>query len=284
MRLDGVVPGSGVCPLEQPVTGFSRCPETWSLRSRDGRFPKIDVDDLSPHDYLLLDVVFLLIDRIIQTISSALADELSLAGDAPAVEEIEAGLADEAGVVLPVEAVLEGAGPVGQLVLRLADSAKSLLQFHASFNGAHSSLQFVVGQTLHACASIGFQAAVLHGLAAVSVRDVETTLTSETSVVVVRLAAGDGALVVLEQEGLKALLAGMVGFLHLAAQQVVVLALSEDEGVFNVAFDAVAFTSVVHAELGTFGAGSIHFPEAVCAVEAGLCVSLETTGHHGGDE
>lgn len=88
-------------------------------------------------------------------------------------------------------------------------------------------------ETLHTHSSVVLETALLHLLAGTFFCQVVPALAGNTSEVIVTLALLDGALVVVEKEGLVALRTGVVSLLHLAAQQVVVFALPEDEGVFS---------------------------------------------------
>ncbi len=126
-----------------------------------------------------------------------------------------------------------------------------------------------MGEALDADPAIVLQAAGLQPLAAAILGQVVAALAGRAAIIVVALALLDDALVVLEGEGLVALGAGVVGLLHLAPQQVVVLAFVEDEGVLRHAAPAGVVGVVDFTELYSGEAGAGGFDEAVSAVAAG---------------
>ena len=99
-------------------------------------------------------------------------------------------------------------------------------------------------QALDTSSSVCLDAAIEHLLATVGVGDEEAALTGVAAVVVVGLAGWNDALVVIELEGFEALETGVVCLLDFAAQKDVVSALTENQGVFVVAFLALSFSVV----------------------------------------
>jgi hypothetical protein len=108
-----------------------------------------------------------------------------------------------------------------------------VLVFFTTVNHTGSALELVVREALHTHSAVVFEASLLHLLTGTVFCEVVPTLAGNTSEVIVTFALLDNALVVLEEEGLVAFGTSVVRLLHLAAEQVVVLALSENEGVLG---------------------------------------------------
>lgn len=87
-----------------------------------------------------------------------------------------------------------------------------------AFNLADSSFEFVVTHALHADSSEIFKTARLHGLAAATLSDEEPAFAGVAAIVIVILAVGDDAFVVVKFEGFVALETGVVSLFELASQ------------------------------------------------------------------
>lgn len=111
-------------------------------------------------------------------------------------------------------------------------------------------------EALHAYSAVVLEAALHHLLAGAGLGEVVTALTGNAAEVVVALALLDGALVILEEEGLEALGASVIRLFCPASEQVVVLALAEDEGVLLNALFAGVVGVVGFAVLHSQQAGS----------------------------
>jgi hypothetical protein len=164
---------------------------------------------------------------------SSLADEVAGAGLALPLHQVEPLLAETAGVVLPLQAVLELAQPVDEVVVGRAGLAELALVLEAAVDDAGAALELVVRQAVDADSAVVLEAALLHLLAVALLSEVVAALAGDAAEVVVALALLDGAAVAVEQVGLVALRAGVVRLLHLAPQQVIVLALVEDQRVLR---------------------------------------------------
>ena len=198
-------------------------------------------------------------------------------------QQVEAFLANETSVVLPIVAVLKLANAVNQIVVALAHRANSVARLKTSLNSAGSTLEFIVRETLNAGSSVGLHASILHFLATVGVGDEEPALTGVASVIVVGFASRNDALVVLQLERFEAFETSVVVLLDFAAQKDVVSALSENQRVFVVAFLALPFVVVVFAVFNTVNAGSFLKSVAVCAVGAGLTLEGEAADEGSSD-
>ena len=95
-----------------------------------------------------------------------MADEVASAGHALPLAQVEPLFAQAAGIVLPLEAILEVAHAVDQLVVGPAGAAELVVVFLASVDDAGSALQLVVGEALDADPAIVLEAAGLQFLAA----------------------------------------------------------------------------------------------------------------------
>jgi hypothetical protein len=122
--------------------------------------------------------------------------------------------------------------------------------------------------TFHADSSIVLQAAVLHLLAGSVFSEIIPTFARNAPEIIVSLALFDGALVVIKNEGLVTLRAGVVGLLHFASQEIVVLAFVKDKGVFNVALFAGIVAVVFFAVFDSGRACSLSFDETIRTVRA----------------
>lgn len=112
-----------------------------------------------------------------------------------------------AGVVFPVETVLESACAVHQFVVTFAGCAEIFSQGKAALDRADSSCQFVVGKAFNANSSGGLQTSARQLLASSVLGDEETTFTRNAAVVIESLAVGDVAVIVFKHEGFVTLLA-----------------------------------------------------------------------------
>lgn len=145
------------------------------------------------------------------------ADEGTGTGLALPLVEIETLLTETARVILPLQAVLEVTFAVHILVVISTGATVLVLIFLAAINHTGTALELVVRKALHTHSSIIPEAALLHLLTGTIFCQVIPTLTGNASEVIVTFALLDGALVVLELEGLVTLRTGVVRLLHLAA-------------------------------------------------------------------
>lgn len=103
----------------------------------------------------------------------------------------------------------------------------------------------------------------MHGLAAASLGDIVAALARITAIVVVRFAVGNHTLIVLELKRFEAFEANMISLLYLASQHQIVFAISEDQRVLVLAFDALFLSIILLAVFDSFLAETIHSDETV---------------------
>ena len=82
-----------------------------------------------------------------------------------------------------------------------------------------------------------------------------------------------------QDEGLVALLAGVVRVLKLTPEDAVVLAFSEDQGEFAIALRAFVIAVIGLAEFDTQFTGVSNFSKAVGTVSADLAIAFQTAVH-----
>ena len=214
-----------------------------------------------------------------RTISSAFTDKHAGALDASAPDHVEALVANQASLVLPVETVLESATALNHVVVALAGGAEPFAEGKAAFDLADTSLELVVGEALGTDSSVCFEAAVGQGLAGSVVSNEEIAFTGNATVVVEGFAVGDHTVEAFQDEGPEALLTGVVGVLKLASKDAVVLAFPKDQREFALALGALVLVVVDFAEFDSQSAGGSNFSKAVSAVSADLTISFQTAIH-----
>lgn len=147
--------------------------------------------------------------------------------------EIETFLAQTAGVIFPLQTVLEVTFAFHKLIVFSTGAAILVLVFLTSVNHTGTALELVVREALHTDSTVMFETTLLHLLAGTIFCQVVPAFAGNTSKVIVTLALLDCALIVLEEEGLMAFGTGVVSLFHLAAEKIVMLALPEDERVLG---------------------------------------------------
>jgi len=140
------------------------------------------------------------------------------------------------------------------------------IESQTTFDHADSTLEFVAGDAFHTGASVVFEAAILHELAAAGLSDEVAALAGDATEVIVGFAVGDAALVVLQLEGIEAVGASVVDLLLPASQHEIVLAVSEDQRVFVFALAAASVSVVCCAKFDSLLASSICLNEPICAI------------------
>ena len=90
-----------------------------------------------------------------------MADEVSTAGLTLALAQIEPLFAQAAAIILPLEAILEVANAIDQLIVTPAGAAKSVLVLLASIDHARSSLQLILREALDTDPAVGLETALL---------------------------------------------------------------------------------------------------------------------------
>lgn len=139
-------------------------------------------------------------------------------------------VAHEAASVVPNTAVIESASSILEFVALRTFLAGQEVQLSATFHDAVTTPQSEVRLTVRADAPLVSDAAGLYLTAGVFWSQVKSTITGRASEFVVSHAVGNLAMVIFLAEGLRALLAPMIGF-ELAAQNFVLEAGVVDEAV-----------------------------------------------------